>query len=112
MAPERTACSLITIHTDDDVSTKRLCDFWEDILHQHRGRIIFPERAMASQIQSLTRFAVALAIFVAWASPATADQQQQQPPVSFQVSKNDSAKAEALANEFIDLHQAPNKNGR
>src|SRR5438309_110704 len=59
---------------------------------------------MASQIQSLTRFAIGLAIFSAWTRPATADQQQQQqPPVSFQVSKDDSAKAEALANQLAAL---------
>jgi hypothetical protein len=58
---------------------------------------------MASQIESLARFAVVLAIFVAWPSPATADQQQQQPPVSFQVPKNDSAKAAALANQLAAL---------
>src|SRR5438045_896970 len=58
---------------------------------------------MPSQIQSLTRFAVALVIFTAWTSPAVADQPQQQPPVSFQVPKNDSAKAEALANQVAAL---------
>ena len=107
MAPERTACSLITIHTDDDVSTKRLCDFWEDILHQHRGRIIFPERAMASQIQSLTRFAVALAILAPWSRPAMADQQQR--PFSFQVPKNDSAAAEGLASKLAALSPTVNR---
>ena len=66
--------------------------------------IIPPARAMALQIQSLARFAVfLLAIFAAWPSPATTDQQQQQPPVSFQVPKNDSAKAEALANQLAAL---------
>ena len=58
---------------------------------------------MASQIQSLTCFAVFLAIFAAWIRPAIADQQQQQPPVSFHVPKNDSAKAEALANQLAGL---------
>ena len=58
---------------------------------------------MPSQIQSLTHFAVGLAIFSAWTRPAIADQQQQQPPVSFQVSKDDSAKAEALANQLAAL---------
>src|SRR5437868_3299786 len=58
---------------------------------------------MPSQIQSLTHFAVGLAIFSAWTRPAIADQQQQQPPVSFQVPKNDSAKAEALANQLAAL---------
>src|SRR6266513_2440342 len=56
---------------------------------------------MASQIQSLTRFAVVLVVFAAWIRPAIADQQQQ--PVAFQVPKNDSAKAEALANELATL---------
>ncbi len=106
-APERTACSFITIHTDDDVSTKRLCDFGEDILHQHRRRIVFLERAMASQIRSLTRFAVALAILTAWTRPATADQQQR--PFSFQVPKNDSAAAEALASKLAALSPTVNR---
>ena len=56
---------------------------------------------MASQIQSLTRFAVVLAILVAWTRPAMADQQQR--PFSFQVPKSDSAKAEALANQLAAL---------
>src|SRR5439155_13738582 len=59
--------------------------------------------AMASQIQLLTRFAVVLVVFAAWTRPAIADQQQQQPPVSFQVPKNDSAKAEALSNQLAEL---------
>jgi hypothetical protein len=71
------------------------------------GAII--SRARASQIQSLTRFAVALAIFTAWTRPAVADQQQQQPPVSFQVPKNDSAKAEALANQLAALSPRVNR---
>src|SRR5436309_13159094 len=62
---------------------------------------------MASQIQSLTRFAVALAIFAAWAGPAMADQQQR--PISFQVPKNDSAKAEALANQLAALSPGVNR---
>ena len=37
-------------------------------------------------------------------------------PISLKHAKSDldsaTSKAEALANEFIDLHQAPNKNGR
>src|SRR5436305_13067934 len=67
------------------------------------GAIIPSARAMASQIQSLARFAVVLVIFSSWTRPATADQQQQQPPVSFQVPKNDSAKAAALANQLAAL---------
>jgi hypothetical protein len=56
---------------------------------------------MASQMQSLTRFAVVLAIFSAWTGPAIADQQQR--PFSFQVPKNDSAKAEALVTQLTAL---------
>src|SRR5207249_9580384 len=82
-------------------------NFGEDILHQHHSRIIFPARAMASQIQSLTRFAVALAIFAAWAGPAMADQQPR--PFSFQVPKSDSAKAEALANQLMALSPRVNR---
>ena len=62
---------------------------------------------MASQIQSLTRFAVVLAILVAWGTPATADQQQR--PFSFQVPKKDSAKAEALANQLAVLSPRVNR---
>jgi hypothetical protein len=61
---------------------------------------------MALQIQSLARFAVVLAIFAAWTRAAIADQQQ---PVSFQVPKNDSARAEKLANELASL--SPRVNG-
>src|SRR6266705_5494585 len=62
---------------------------------------------MASQIQSLTRFAVALAIFGAWTRPAIADQRQR--PFSFQVPKNDSARAEALANQLAGLSPRVNR---
>src|SRR5437588_10494013 len=64
---------------------------------------------MASQIQSLTRFAAVLVVFAAWISSAMADQQQQQPPVAFQVPKNDSAKAEALANQLAALSPRVNR---
>lgn len=63
------------------------------------GALISPARAL--QIQSLTRLAVVLAIFTAWTTPATADQQPR--AFSFQVSKNDSAKAEALVNQLTAL---------
>src|SRR5437868_5216737 len=69
------------------------------------GAII--SRARASQIQSLSRFAVALAIFAAWTRPATADQQQR--PFSFQVPKNDSAKAVALASKLAALSPKVNR---
>jgi len=71
------------------------------------GAIVSVARATASQVQSLARFAVLLAVFLTWAKPAIADQQQ--PPVSFQVSKNDSAKAEALANQLAGLSPRVNR---
>jgi hypothetical protein len=69
------------------------------------GAIISPARAL--QIQSLIRLAVALAILAAWTRPAMADQQQR--PFSFQVPKNDSAKAEALANQLGALSPRVNR---
>jgi hypothetical protein len=69
------------------------------------GAIISPARA--SRIQSLTRLAVALAILAAWTTPAMADQQQG--PFSFQVPKNDSAKAEGLANQLAALSPRVNR---
>src|SRR6266699_3543423 len=69
--------------------------------------IISPARPRASQMQSLTRFAVALAIFAAWTRPAMADQQQR--PFSFQVPKNDSAAAESLASKLTALSPRVNR---
>jgi hypothetical protein len=71
-----------------------------------RDAIISPARARASQIQSLTRFAVVLAIFGAWTWPAMADQQR---PFSFQVPRNDSAAAETLANQLTALSPRVNR---
>jgi len=62
---------------------------------------------MASQVQSLIRFAFVLAIFSAWTRPAMADQQPR--PFSFQVSKNDSARAEALADQLAALSSRVNR---
>src|SRR6266700_6432302 len=62
---------------------------------------------MPSQIQLLTRFAVVLAIFVAWPRPATADQQPRS--FSFQVPKSDSAKAEKMAAELTSLSPKVNR---
>jgi hypothetical protein len=45
----------ITIHTDGDVSTKRLCDFGEDILRQHRRRNNFPDTGVANSIANPSR---------------------------------------------------------
>src|SRR4030095_9058761 len=65
-----------------------------------------PVRARTSQIQSLTRFAVVLAIFGAWTWPGMADQQR---PFSFQVPKNDSAAAETLASQLTSLSPRVNR---
>jgi hypothetical protein len=62
---------------------------------------------MKSQIQLLTYFAAVLVIFGTWPSPALGDQQQQ--PFSFQVQKNDVAKAEKLANELASLSPRVNR---
>jgi len=69
--------------------------------------MVVATRASASQIQSLTRFAVALVIFAAWIRPATADQQQRS--FSFQVPKNDSAAAESLASKLTALSPRVNR---
>jgi hypothetical protein len=62
--------------------------------------------ARASQIQSLIRLAVALAIFTAWTRPAMADQQQR---LSLQVPGNDFAKAKALADQLAALSPRVNR---
>jgi hypothetical protein len=63
--------------------------------------MIFPARAMKSQIRSLSCFGVVLVILGVWTKPALGDEQQQ--PVSFEVPKSDSAKAEKLADELGSL---------
>jgi hypothetical protein len=64
------------------------------------GAMIFSAAGAVSSIQTLTRFAVVLAMLSAAVTSAVAQQQQ---PHSFDVPKNDSAKAEALANELAAL---------
>jgi hypothetical protein len=62
---------------------------------------------MKLQIQLLTYPGAVLVLFGAWARPALADQQQ--PPFSFQVQKNDVAKAEKLANDLAALSPRVNR---
>ena len=69
--------------------------------------MIYPARAMNSQMQSLTHVGVALVIFATWSSPVLGDEQQQ--PSSFQVAKSDSANAEKLANELCSLSPRVNR---
>jgi hypothetical protein len=71
------------------------------------GTTISPARARPAQIQSLTRFAVALAIFAAWTGPAMADQQQR--PFSFQEPKNESIAVESLASQLAALSPRVNR---
>jgi hypothetical protein len=91
----------ITIHTDRKLSTNRVCDFAEVILHDDRKTTLFQVRAMKLQIQPMTYLAAVLVIFGAWTGQAVGDQQQQR--VSFQVQKSDVAKAEKLAAELASL---------
>jgi hypothetical protein len=64
------------------------------------GAMIFSAGGAVSPIHTLTRFAVVLAMLSAAVTPAVAQQQQSH---SFDVPKNDSAKAEALANRVAAL---------
>ena len=59
------------------------------------------------RIRVLTPAAVVLAIFAAWARQATAEQQSQ--AYSFQVARNDSANAKALANQLAALSPSVNR---
>jgi hypothetical protein len=51
----------------------------------------------------MSRFAVVVAILASAIAPATAQQQQQQQSASFEVPKNDSANAQALARQIASL---------
>jgi hypothetical protein len=101
------ACRFITIHTDGYVSTKRLCDFTEDLLYLYERAMIFTGRVMKWQIQSLTCFGAFLIILGAWAGPARGDEGQRSP--SFQVQKGDVAKAEKLADQLASLSPRVNR---
>jgi hypothetical protein len=69
--------------------------------------MIFPARAMKSQIQSLTYFGAVFVIFGMWTRPALGDQQQRS--LSFQVQKSDLAKAEKLTDELTALSPRVNR---
>jgi hypothetical protein len=95
------------IHTDNDFSTKRVCDFVEATFHEERKARLFPPRVMKSQIQSLTYFGAVLVMFGAWVRPALGDQQQQ--VFSFQVQKSDVTKAGKLADDLASLSPRVNR---
>jgi hypothetical protein len=101
------ACRFITIHTDGDVSTKRLCDFTEDLLYLYERAMIFTARVMKWQIRFVICFGVAFVIFWGWNRPVLGDEQL--PPFSFPVSKSDAAKAEKLADELASLSPRVNR---
>jgi hypothetical protein len=69
--------------------------------------MIFPARAMKSQIQSLTYFGAVFVIFGMWTRPALGDQQQR--ALSFPVQKSDLAKAEKLTDELTALSSRVNR---
>ncbi|MGB9475220.1 MAG: hypothetical protein WCE87_09150 [Candidatus Udaeobacter sp.] len=62
---------------------------------------------MRLQIRSATWFGIVLVLFWMWTGPALADEQQ--PALSFQVSKADARNAEKLAGELASL--SPRVNG-
>src|SRR5437867_1216455 len=74
------------------------------------GSMIFSIRHAASEIPAITRFAVFVAIVSCGIAPATAHQQQQQQSLSFEVPKNDSANAQALARQIASLSPRVDQN--
>src|SRR5438552_659574 len=69
--------------------------------------MIFPVRAMKSQIRSLNCSCVVLVIFGVCTRSVLGDEQRQ--PVSFEVSKSDSAKAGKMAAELTSLSPRVNR---
>src|SRR5438552_16181669 len=66
------------------------------------GSMILSACHAASEIRAMTRFAV-VAILATATAPAMAPQLRPKESLSFQVAKNDSANAEALANQLAAL---------
>jgi hypothetical protein len=69
--------------------------------------MIFPAHTMKWQIRSVICLGVALVIFGGWNRPILGDEQQ--PPLSFQVSKNDAANAVKLADQLASLSPRVNR---
>jgi hypothetical protein len=69
--------------------------------------MIFPARTMKWQIRSVICFGVVLLIFGGWNRPVLGDEQR--PPFSFQVSKNDAANAVKLADQLASLSPRVNR---
>src|SRR5437870_2608331 len=67
------------------------------------GSMILSACRAASEIRAMTRFAVVVAILATATAPAMAQQLRPKESLSFQVPKNDSANAEALAEQLAAL---------
>ena len=85
------ACRFMTIHTDGNVSTKRLCHFTEDLYICIKEAMILTARVMKSQIQSLIYFGAFLVILAAWTGPVLGDERQRH----FQLARSDHRQSAA-----------------
>jgi len=94
----RKLAGYVAIHTVDDASTKRVYRLGTSFTSI--GAMISSAHGTAWQIRARTRFGRALAMIAVCATPVMAEQE---PSVSFQLPKNDLAKAEALANQVAAL---------
>jgi len=72
--------------------------------------MFFSIRHAASEIRGMSRFAVVVAILASATAPATAREQQQQQNLWFEVPKNDSANAQALARQIASLSPRVDQN--
>src|SRR4029077_2956425 len=63
-----------------------------------------------SEIRAMTRFAVVVAILATATAPATAQQLRTKESLSFEVPKNDSANAQALARQIASLSPRVDQN--
>jgi hypothetical protein len=72
--------------------------------------MFFSIRHAALEIRGMSRFAVVVAILASATAPATAREQQQQQNLWFEVPKNDSANAQALARQIASLSPRVDQN--
>ncbi len=102
LRPESSPITFST-HTERHVWTNRLRDLLQQILQRHCRLMISSSCRDSSEIRGMTRFAIVVAILASATAPAAAQRQQPKESLSFQVPKNDSAKAEGLANQLVAL---------
>jgi len=74
------------------------------------GSMISSACCAASEIRAMTRFAVVVAILATATAPATAQQLRTKESLSFEVPKNDSANAQALARQIASLSPRVDQN--